>query len=140
MTAHTLVEDLKRVYTGNRLEGPMRVYIAPKVLIIDEVGYLPFDSTRATMLLQLVSARYEWRSIILTSNKGFGERGEIFGDAAIATAIVDRLLHHSHIINIRGESHRLWEKRRAGLFSNSYTSPNKNPRQGVGKYSTGQSG
>ncbi|MGI6620188.1 MAG: IS21-like element helper ATPase IstB [Bacillota bacterium] len=116
VTAHTLVEDLKRAYADNRLDRRMRVYIAPKVLIIDEVGYRPFDSVGAAMLFQLVSARYERGAIILTSNKGFGEWGEIFGDTVVATAILDRLLHHSHIINIRGESWRLREKKRAGLF------------------------
>jgi DNA replication protein DnaC len=82
----------------------MRVYLAPRVLIIDEVGYLPLDPAGATAFFQLVSARYEKGSIVLTSNKGFGDRGEVFGDQVIATAILDRLLHHSHVINIRGDS------------------------------------
>ena len=138
VTAHTLVEDLRRAYADNRLERRMRVYLAPRVLIIDEVGYLPFDSVGATMLFQLVTARYERGSIILTSNKGFGEWGEIFGDTVVATAILDRLLHHSHIINIRGESWRLREKKRAGLFGTPYARPAT--RQGVGDISTGQGG
>ena len=138
VTAHTLVEDLKRAYADNRLDRRMRVYIAPKVLIIDEVGYRPFDSVGAAMLFQLVSARYERGAIILTSNKGFGEWGEIFGDTVVATAILDRLLHHSHIINIRGESWRLREKKRAGLFGTTYARPAVKP--GVGENSTGQSG
>jgi DNA replication protein DnaC len=70
----------------------------------------------STALFTLVSARYERGSIILTSNKGFAEWGEVLGDTVIATAILDRLLHHSHVINIRGESYRLREKRQAGLF------------------------
>lgn len=70
----------------------------------------------ATGLFRLISARYERGSIVLTINKGFAEWGEIFGDMVIATAILDRLLHHSHIVNIRGESYRLREKRRAGLL------------------------
>ncbi len=135
VTAHTLVEDLRRAYADNRLERRMRVYLAPRVLIIDEVGYLPFDSVGATMLFQLVTARYERGSIVLTSNKGFGEWGEIFGDTVVATAILDRLLHHSHIINIRGESWRLREKKRAGLFGTAYARPAT--RQGVGDISTG---
>lgn len=138
VTAHTLVEDLKRAYADNRLDRRMRVYIAPKVLIIDEVGYRPFDSVGAAMLFQLVSARYERGAIILTSNKGFGEWGEIFGDTVVATAILDRLLHHSHIINIRGESWRLREKKRAGLFGTTYSRPAV--KSGVGENSTGQSG
>jgi len=83
---------------------------------IDEMGYLPLDDLGATIFFQLVSARYERGSIILTSNKSYGEWGSIFGDPIIATAILDRLLHHSTTINIRGESYRLKERRKAGLI------------------------
>lgn len=89
----------------------------PKLLIIDEMGYLPFDRPAANFLFQLVSRRYERGAIILTSNKSYGEWGEIFSDQALATAILDRLLHHSATINIRGESYRLKDKRKAGVFS-----------------------
>ena len=75
------------------------------------------DRTAATALFALISARYERGSVILTSNKGFAEWGDVLGDAVIATAILDRLLHHSHVVNIRGESYRLREKKRAGLLS-----------------------
>ena len=75
-----------------------------------------YDRDAATAFFTLVSARYERGSIILTSNKGFGEWGELLGDTVIASAVLDRLLHHSHILNIRGESYRLKEKRQAGLF------------------------
>ena len=71
---------------------------------------------RATAFFTFVSARYERGSIILTSNKGFGEWGELLGDTVIASAILDRLLDHSHVLNIRGESYRLKDKRQAGLF------------------------
>jgi hypothetical protein len=83
---------------------------------IDEMGYLPLDDLGATIFFQLVSARYERGSIILTSNKSYGEWGSIFGDPIIATAILDRLLHHSTTINIRGESYRLKERRKPGLI------------------------
>jgi DNA replication protein DnaC len=116
MTAHDLVTDLGRAYREGRLDRRMRVYLAPKVLIIDEMGYLPLDDLGATIFFQLVSARYERGSIILTSNKSYGEWGSIFGDPIIATAILDRLLHHSTTINIRGESYRLKERRKAGLI------------------------
>src|ERR1051325_10677427 len=85
--------------------------------IIDEMGYLPLDDLGATIFFQLVSARYERGSIILTSNKSYGDWGSIFGDPIIATAILDRLLHHSTTVNIRGESYRLKDRRRAGLLS-----------------------
>jgi DNA replication protein DnaC len=116
VTAHALVEDLRQAYAEHRLERRLRIYGAPKLLIIDEIGYLPLDPMGATVLFQLISSRYERGSMVLTSNKSFAEWGEIFGDMVIATAILDRLLHHSHIVNIRGESYRLREKRRAGLL------------------------
>lgn len=117
MTAHDLVDDLGRAYREGRLDRRMKVYLAPKVLIVDEMGYLPLDELGATIFFQLVSARYERGSIILTSNKSYGDWGGIFGDPIIATAILDRLLHHSTTINIRGESYRLKDRRRAGLLS-----------------------
>jgi DNA replication protein DnaC len=116
ITAHDLVSDLGRAYREGRLDRRMRIYLAPKVLIIDEMGYLPLDDLGATIFFQLVSARYERGSIILTSNKSYGDWGSIFGDPIIATAILDRLLHHSTTINIRGESYRLKDRRKAGLF------------------------
>jgi len=116
MTAHDLVADLGKAYREGRLDRRLRIYLAPKVLIIDEMGYLPLDELGATIFFQLVSARYERGSIILTSNKSYGEWGSIFGDPIIATAILDRLLHHSTTVNIRGESYRLKDRRKAGLI------------------------
>lgn len=116
LTAHDLVTDLGRAYREGRLDRRLRIYLAPKVLVIDEMGYLPLDELGATIFFQLVSARYERGSIILTSNKSYGEWGTIFGDPIIATAILDRLLHHSTTVNIRGESYRLKERRKAGLL------------------------
>src|SRR6516225_1480509 len=116
MTAHDLVNDLGRAYREGRLDRRLRIYLAPKVLVIDEMGYLPLDELGATIFFQLVSARYERGSIVLTSNKSYGEWGSIFGDPIIATAILDRLLHHSTTVNIRGESYRLKERRKAGLI------------------------
>jgi DNA replication protein DnaC len=116
ITAHDLVTDLGRAYREGRLDRRMRIYLAPRVLIVDEMGYLPLDDMGATIFFQLVSARYERGSIIVTSNKSYGEWDSIFGDPIIATAILDRLLHHSTTINIRGESYRLKDRRRAGLL------------------------
>src|SRR5499433_2994463 len=123
MTAHDLVSDLGRAYREGRLDRRLRVYLAPRVLIIDEMGYLPLDEMGATIFFQLVSARYERGSIILSSNKSYGDWGSIFGDPIIATAILDRLLHHSTTINIRGESYRLKDRRRAGLLPRSEQEP-----------------
>ena len=81
-------------------------------LIIDEVGYLPVPKEGANFLFQVIAKRYETGSIILTSNKSFSDWGEVLGDNVIASAILDRLLHHSTIFNIKGESYRLREKRK----------------------------
>lgn len=77
----------------------------------------PYDRLAATALFTLISARYERGSIILTSNKGFAEWGDVLGDSVTAAAILDRLLHHSHVLSIRGESYRLREKKRTGFFA-----------------------
>lgn len=122
VTAHDLVADLRQAWAGNRLDRRMRVYLSPKTLVVDEAGYLPLGQTGATLLFQLVSAGYMRGSIGLTSNKGFRDWGQIFGDAVLATAILDRLPHHSVVVNTRGESYRLQEKK-AGLFSGPYAVP-----------------
>jgi DNA replication protein DnaC len=117
VTAHDLTTDLGRAAREGRLETRLRRYLKPKVLVIDEVGYLPLDTVGATIFFQLVSARYERGSIILTSNKSYSDWGQVFGETTIASAILDRLLHHATTINIRGESYRLKERRKAGLLS-----------------------
>jgi DNA replication protein DnaC len=119
-SADDLVTALTQAFHENRLEDKLKVYTRTSLLIIDEIGYLPLDKLQSNLLFQVISKRYEKGSLILTSNKGFGDWGSIFaGDPVIASAILDRLLHHSHVINIRGESYRLKEKRQAGLFSHS---------------------
>ena len=114
--AYHLMEDLRKARAEHNLDRRMRVYLAPKVLIVDEFGLWLYDRESATAFFTLVSARYERGSIILTSNKGFGEWGELLGDSVIASAVLDRLLHHSHVLNIRGDSYRLKDKKQAGLF------------------------
>ena len=118
--AYDLMEDLRKARAEHNLDRRMRIYLAPKVLIVDEFGIWPYDRDAATAFFTLVSARYERGSIILTSNKGFGEWGELLGDTVIASAILDRLLHHSHVLNIRGESYQLREKRQVGLISSHH--------------------
>lgn len=117
VTAHDLVSDLGKAAREGKLNQRLRAYVTPKVLVIDEMGYLPLDEVGATLFFQLVSARYERGSILLTSNKSYSDWGAVFGDPVIATAVLDRLLHHSTTINIRGESYRLKERRKAGLLS-----------------------
>ena len=115
--AYDLMEDLRKARAEHRLDRRMRVCLAPKVLVVDDFGIWPYDRESATAFFSLVSARYERGSIILTSNKGFADWGELLGDTVIATAILDRLLHHSYVLNIRGESYRLRDKRQSGLLT-----------------------
>lgn len=116
-TAHEVVTELGKAAREGRLEAKMRLYLKPRVLVIDEVGYLPLDEVGATIFFQLVSARYEKGSILLTSNKSYADWGQVFGEQTLAAAILDRLLHHSVTLNIRGESYRLRERRKAGLLA-----------------------
>ena len=116
VTATSLVTTLTKAHADGRLEDRLAHFAKPKLLIIDELGYLPLESNAAHLFFMLVSRRYERGSILITSNRSVGEWGLVFGDAVAATAILDRLLHHSHVITIRGESYRLREKRRSGLI------------------------
>ena len=113
-TAQALMAALVKAHSDDRLDDRLTFYAKPKLLIVDELGYLPFEPHAAHLFFQLVSRRYERGSILITSNRSVGEWGEVFGDAVVATAILDRLLHHSHVLTITGESFRLREKRRAG--------------------------
>lgn len=110
-----LIEKLKIANREGMLEKKLKDLMKYKVLIIDEIGYLPFDEEGAHCLFQLISRRYEKSSTILTSNKSYGEWGEIFKDHVIAAAVLDRILHHSTTINIKGESYRLKERKKQGI-------------------------
>lgn len=115
MTLNELSNSLYASLSDNSLEERIRALSVPAILIIDEIGYLPLNKQNANFLFQLVARRYEKGSIIITSNKSFNEWGNIFGDVVIASAILDRLLHHCHVFNIKGESYRLKEKRNSIL-------------------------
>ena len=115
VSAPTLVAQLAKAHADGRLEERLTHFAKPKLLIVDELGYLPFEPEAAHLFFQLVSRRYERGSMLVTSNRAVSEWGTVFGDSVVATAILDRLLHHSHVITIRGDSYRLREKRRSGL-------------------------
>jgi DNA replication protein DnaC len=115
-SATALVANLAKAHADSRLDERLLHYAKPKLLIVDELGYLPFEQDAAHLFFQLVSRRYERGAMLVTSNRAVGEWGSVFGDPVVATAILDRLLHHSHVITIRGESYRLREKRRSGLL------------------------
>ncbi len=111
-----LLTSLGKALQEHRLEERLKFYQIPKLLIVDEIGYVPVDRVGANLFFQLISRRYERGALILTSNLSFGRWGEIFGDPVIATALLDRILHHSTVLNIKGESYRLKEKKKAGLW------------------------
>jgi DNA replication protein DnaC len=78
--------------------------------VVDEVGYIPFEAEAANLFFQLVSARYERESLIVTSNKPFGRWGEVFGDDVVAAAMIDRLVHHAEVVALKGDSYRLKDR------------------------------
>jgi DNA replication protein DnaC len=116
LTLETLMTRLVRAKHENRLDRALQQLTYPKLLILDEIGYLPLSREEASLFFRLVVRRYERSSLIVTSNKSFLDWGEIFNDPILATAVLDRLLHHATTLNIKGESYRLKEKRRAGLL------------------------
>ena len=107
ISCNDLVMQLKRALLENRLEQRLKFFSKYKLLIIDEVGFLPLDKESSNLFFQLISKRYEKNSTILTTNKSLSKWGEIFGDPVLANAILDRLLHHSHVVNIVGRSYRI---------------------------------
>jgi DNA replication protein DnaC len=117
LSLENLLTRLTKAKWENRLERQLQLFLYPKVLILDEMGYLPMNREEASLFFRLLCRRYERASIVVTSNKSFVDWGEIFNDQVLATAILDRLLHHSTTINIKGESYRLREKRKAGMLS-----------------------
>jgi DNA replication protein DnaC len=106
-TLDDMVRQLKAADTIGRLTSKLQVYLRPNVLVVDEVGYQPLERTEANLVFQVISKRYERGSTLLTSNKSFGEWGQVFGDEVLATAILDRLLHHCDVVAINGPSYRL---------------------------------
>jgi len=114
-TLADLITSLEEAQAAGRLSQRLKTLVFPSVLVVDEIGYLPISRTGAMLFFQLMSRRYEHASTVLTSNKSFDEWGEVFGDEVMATALIDRLVHHCHIVNIRGNSYRL--KNHAELYN-----------------------
>ena len=110
ITFNDLINQLVQANSENRADIKIKYFCKYKLLIIDEIGYLPITKEGAYLFFQLINKRYEKHSTIITTNKPFGKWHEIFGDVTLANAILDRLLHHSHIININGNSYRLKDK------------------------------
>jgi DNA replication protein DnaC len=115
-TAMALVAGLVKAQAEKRLDEKLMGLAKPKLLIIDELGYLPLEPDAAHLFFQLVSRRHETGAMFITSNRSVAESGTVFADPVVATAILDRLLHHSHVLTIRGDSYRLRAKRQSGLI------------------------
>ena len=123
MNDESIIQELARklgsAFAQNRLGHAIKMLTQPKLLIIDEIGYLGLDSTQASLLFQVLCNRYERNhAVIITSNKAFCDWADVFaGDAVLASAALDRLLHRSTVLNIKAESYRLKDKRRAGILA-----------------------
>lgn len=120
-TAAAMIAALGKALSEGRLDEKLKLYTVPRLLIIDEIGYLPIEQTGANLFFQLISRRYERGPMILTSNQSFGSWGDVFGDRVIAAAILDRVLHHAVTVNIRGNSYRLKDRLKAGLLQPAET-------------------
>ena len=107
ISCQDLMIQLRKAEHENRLDQRLKSFTRYKLLIIDEIGYINMDKESANLFFQLVSRRYEQKSTIITTNKSLSKWGEIFGEPVIANAILDRLLHHSHVVSIVGPSYRL---------------------------------
>lgn len=110
ISCHDLIMQLNKAHAENRLETKLKHYAKYKLLIIDEIGYLPIDQQGANLFFQLINKRYEKKSTIITTNQPFSKWADVFSDAILANAILDRLIHHSSIIKITGPSYRLKDK------------------------------
>lgn len=106
-TLDDMVRNLREAETSGRFAKKLQTYLKPAVLVVDEIGYLPLSRAEANMVFQLVGRRYERGSIVVTSNKAFSEWGQVLGDDVLASAILDRLLHHCDVVSINGPSYRL---------------------------------
>jgi DNA replication protein DnaC len=118
-SATALLAALARAESEGQLADKITFYAKPRLLVIDELGYLPFEKRSAHLFFQLVARRYERGSMLITTNQLIGQWGTVFGDDVLAAAILDRLLHHSHTLLIQGESYRLRQKKKAGLLGNA---------------------
>lgn len=117
-SATALLAALARAESDGQLSDKITFYAKPRLLVIDELGYLPFEKRSAHLFFQLVARRYERGSMLITTNHLIGQWGAVFGDDVLAAAILDRLLHHSHTLLIQGESYRLKQKKKSGLLGN----------------------
>jgi DNA replication protein DnaC len=121
VTATALLAALSRAQVEGKLAEQIAFYAKPKLLVVDELGYLPLEKQTAHLFFQLVSRRYVRGSMLITTNQTITQWGHVFGDEMIASAVLDRVLHHSHVLVIQGDSFRLRQKKRAGLLGSNST-------------------
>ena len=134
-TLAELISSLEEARAAGNLKHRLSVLTAPSLMVVDEIGYLPVSQTGAVLFYQLMSRRYEHASTVLTSNKGFEEWGQVLGDEVMAAALIDRVLHHCHIVNIRGNSYRmrqhneLWQQLKANSEESSAARSRRKARE-----------
>ena len=120
-TLADLITSLEEAKAAGKFTHRLKTLTYPSLLVVDEIGYLPVTQTGAMLFFQLINRRYERASTVLTSNKGFEDWGEVLGDEVMAAALIDRLLHHCHIVNIRGNSYRM--RQHSELAKTLYSAP-----------------
>jgi len=134
-TLADLITSLEEAKAAGKFKHRIKTLTYPSLLVVDEIGYLPVSQTGAMLFFQLINRRYERASTVLTSNKGFEEWGQIFGDEVMAAALIDRLLHHCHIVKIRGNSFRM--RHHTELSKTLHAAPaeqrSSHPRRGTPK-------
>jgi DNA replication protein DnaC len=128
-TLADLITSLEEASQAGHLSQRLKTLVFPSLLVVDEIGYLPISRTGAMLFFQLMSRRYERASTVLTSNKSFDEWGEVFGDDVMASALIDRLVHHCHIVNIRGNSYRMRQHADLQRLLSPTPSPPPHPRR-----------
>jgi DNA replication protein DnaC len=128
-TLADLITSLEEAQAAGRLHARLKVLTHPALLVVDEIGYLPISRTGAMLFFQLMTRRYEHASTVLTSNKGFEEWGAVFGDEVMAAALIDRLVHHCHIVPIRGNSYRMRQHTELWQALHTTSDPDTGPRR-----------
>ena len=128
VSATELVGALSKAESDGQLKEKLGFYAKPKLLVVDELGYLPFEKRSANLFFQLVARRYEKGSLLVTTNQAVSQWGAVFGDDVVAAAILDRMMHHSYTMMIQGESFRLKGKKKAGPVPPTTAPSDRTPR------------
>jgi DNA replication protein DnaC len=128
-TLADLIISLEEAQAAGRLQQRLKVLTHPALLVVDEIGYLPVSRSGAMRFFQLMTRRYESASTVLSSSKGFEDWGEVFGDDIMAAALIDRLLHHCHVVSVRGNSYRMHHTDLYPGFTGTHDAEDPQPRR-----------